>query len=108
MVSLSANAFMTRPSTSAFLTRTESRLKMGIETIEYTIYPDGRVEERVRGVKGDNCHKITDEINQHLGEVVSTRPTEEMYEQEIKVEQTVTESIGESSNGTGDSWSSSW
>ena len=28
-----------------------------IERIEFKIYPDGRVEETVRGVKGNNCHK---------------------------------------------------
>jgi hypothetical protein len=82
------------------------RLRMAIETIEYTIYPDGRIEERVRGVKGDNCHKITDDIHQQLGEVIATQPTEEMYEQEIKVDQTLTNSVGES----GDSWTggTSW
>ena len=29
-----------------------------IEQIEYKIYPDGRVEETVRGVKGSDCHKV--------------------------------------------------
>lgn len=38
-----------------------------IEQIEFKIYPDGRVEETVRGVKGNNCHKVTEKINEALG-----------------------------------------
>lgn len=31
----------------------------GIEEIEFRIYPDGRVTEVVRGVKGKNCEEVT-------------------------------------------------
>jgi Protein of unknown function (DUF2997) len=41
-----------------------------IEQIEFKIYPDGRVEEKVRGIKGGNCHKVTEKINEQLGKVV--------------------------------------
>ena len=51
----------------------------------------GRVEETVRGIKGNNCAKVTETINSQLGEVVASRPTEEMYEQEVKVDQTLYE-----------------
>ena len=63
----------------------------GIEQIEFKIYPDGRVEETVRG------------INKALGKVVDTRPTEEMFEQEVEVENTLY-------NRESSSWedSSSW
>ena len=82
---------------------------MTIERIEFTIYPDGRVEEVVRGIKGDNCHKITDEINQHLGKVIDSKPTEEFYEQKIVVDQTITENIGTGGDNNSGSWgSSSW
>jgi hypothetical protein len=87
-----------------------SRLSSGggygsIEQIEFKIYPDGRVEELVRGVKGNNCHKVTEKINEQLGEVVSTRTTEEMYEQELQVTQTLynTDSVD-----GGDWQSSTW
>jgi hypothetical protein len=78
----------------------------GIEQIEYKIFPDGRIEETVRGIKGNNCHKVTDQISAKLGEVVSTTPTEEMYEQEVVLDQTIKQTEG----GSGDSWEggSSW
>jgi hypothetical protein len=31
----------------------------GIEEIEFRIYPDGRVTEIVKGVKGNNCQEVT-------------------------------------------------
>lgn len=80
-----------------------------MERIEFKIFPDGRVEETVIGIKGDKCHKVTESINANLGKVVATSPTEEMYEQELVVEETV--SVQESSsNGSKESWegSSSW
>ena len=76
-----------------------------IEQIEFKIYPDGRVEELVRGVKGNNCHKVTEKINEQLGEVVASKPTEEMYEQELQVTQTLYNT--DSSDG-GDWQSSTW
>lgn len=39
-------------------TTTTTQLAMGMERIEFTIHPDGRVEELVVGVKGENCHKV--------------------------------------------------
>ena len=75
----------------------------GIQQIEFKIYPDGRVEETVRGVKGESCHKVTEKINEALGTVVSTRPTEEMFEQEIEVENTLYNKESSSWDG-----SSSW
>ena len=75
-----------------------------LEQLEFTIYPDGRVTETVRGVKGENCHKVTEPINEMLGKVVQTEPTEELYEQELVIDQTLT------NTNSGDSWegSSSW
>jgi len=62
-----------------------------MEEIEFRIYPDGRVTEVVRGVKGENCEKITEAINNQLGNVVASQPTEEMYEQEVVIDQTIAE-----------------
>ena len=53
-----------------------------MERIEFKIYPDGRVEEKVTGVKGGDCHTITAKINELLGEVVQSEPTEEAFVQE--------------------------
>jgi hypothetical protein len=80
-----------------------------METIEYTIFPDGRVEETVKGIRGDDCHKVVAKINESLGKVVASKPTEEMFEQEIVIDQTLTNTVGESS-GKSTSWEgkSSW
>lgn len=79
-----------------------------LERVEFKIFPDGRVEEKVVGVKGQSCLEITREINEKLGNVISTTPTEEMYEEEIKLDQTLINS--ETEGGGGDGWegSSSW
>ena len=78
-----------------------------MERVEYKIFPDGRVEEKVVGVKGESCLEITREINEKLGNVISTTPTEEMFEEEIKIEQTL---MNSNTEGDGSSWegSSSW
>ena len=78
-----------------------------VETLEFKIFPDGSVEEVVRGIKGNQCSKVTESINEALGKVISTQPTEEMYEQELVVDQTLTQSVD---NGGGSDWegSSSW
>lgn len=65
-----------------------------IETLEFKIYPDGRVEETVRGVKGGSCTKVTEKINEALGKVVQSAPTEEMFEQDVVVDQTLTQTDG--------------
>ena len=89
-----------------------TRLNEGrLETIEFKIFPDGRVQEVVRGVKGGDCHSVTEQINEALGHVYETAPTEEMYEQEIVIENTntLTNSVSEDSSSAS-SWEgkSSW
>lgn len=75
----------------------------GIEEIEFRIYPDGRVTEIVRGVKGKNCQSVTEAINKQLGNVVASSPTEEMFEEEVLVKTTL-----EQKDGGWDGASSSW
>lgn len=96
-------AFMVVPS-SAATPRTTTLLRAdtwdgassgaggSMEQIEFKIHADGRVEETVRGVKGNNCHKVTEKINKQLGKVVASSPTEEMFEEEVKVQQTIYQS----------------
>ena len=103
----SVGAFCPSPATRFGTSLFSEPEKIGrLERIEYKIYPDGRVEEKVLGVKGESCLEITREINEKLGEVISTTPTEEMYEEEIKLDQTLSNTDG----GDGSSWegSTSW
>ena len=76
----------------------------GIEEIEFRIFPDGRVQEVVRGIKGKTCQEVTETINKQLGSVVDTAPTEEMFEEEVTIDQTITD------NASDGGWegSSSW
>lgn len=97
------NAFVTP---SAFGRTSSLKMSDGMEQIEFKIFPDGRVEETVRGIKGNNCHKVTEGINEALGEVIATKATEEMYEQELVVDNTIYENEQDSS-GPDSSWSSS-
>ncbi|KAL7535487.1 hypothetical protein ACHAWF_005183 [Thalassiosira exigua] len=92
-------AFVTTPGPrSAASSRTSSALSNdaggGIEEIEFRIYPDGRVTEVVRGVKGKNCAEVTEAINKQLGKVVDSQPTEEMFEEEVVLEQTLEQKDG--------------
>ena len=68
----------------------------GSVELEFIIWPDGRIEERVRGVKGGDCKALTEEIEKALGEVYQTAPTEEMFEQEVVVEQSDENTVSES------------
>tara|TARA_B110001452_G_scaffold153382_1_gene127618 strand:- start:259 stop:558 length:300 start_codon:yes stop_codon:yes gene_type:complete len=78
------------------------------QELEFIIYPDGRVEERVLGVKGADCQALTREINKALGEVYETEATSEMFEQkvEVNVEEENSNTVGWSSEGSGSSGSS--
>lgn len=119
-----------------------TQIAMGMERIEFTIYPDGRVEELVVGVKGENCHKVnnfkiivttilprfllplqidflvifcvsfqspsqlTRELNEKLGTVIDSNPTEEMFEQEAVLtnQQSINVGIEGATNDYGASW----
>eukprot|EP00560_Eucampia_antarctica_P001565 CAMPEP_0197831538 /NCGR_PEP_ID=MMETSP1437-20131217/10748_1 /TAXON_ID=49252 ORGANISM="Eucampia antarctica, Strain CCMP1452" /NCGR_SAMPLE_ID=MMETSP1437 /ASSEMBLY_ACC=CAM_ASM_001096 /LENGTH=78 /DNA_ID=CAMNT_0043434493 /DNA_START=217 /DNA_END=450 /DNA_ORIENTATION=- len=78
-----------------------------MERIEFKIFPDGRIEETVIGVKGTNCQKITEELNAALGKVVASKPTEEMFEEKITISETVSVQNSDSSS-TGWDGASSW
>ena len=63
------------------------------EELEFIIHADGRVEERVRGIKGGNCQSITAAIEEALGEVYESKATEEMFEQEVEL--SVSDEVGQ-------------
>jgi len=55
-----------------------------METLEFIIYPDGRVEEKVTGIIGPSCAQVTAAIEAQLGRVVHQEPTSEYFAQEVQ------------------------
>ncbi len=58
---------------------------MSMETLEFIIHPDGRVQEQVTGIVGSSCTKVTAEIEAALGQVVAQAPTAEFFNPEVSV-----------------------
>lgn len=52
-----------------------------METLEFIIYPDGRVKEMVTGIVGSSCAEVTKAIEEQLGNVISKQETSEFYAQ---------------------------
>ncbi len=50
-----------------------------METLEFVIYPDGRVLEKVTGIVGASCAEVTAAIEAKLGQVVSHEQTSEFF-----------------------------
>lgn len=50
-----------------------------METLEFVIYPDGRVQEKVTGIVGASCAEVTAAIEAQLGHVVSHQQTSEFF-----------------------------
>jgi hypothetical protein len=58
-----------------------------METLEFIIYPDGRVQEKVTGIIGSSCAEVTAAIEALLGQVVSHEPTSEYFAQQTALHQ---------------------
>ena len=58
---------------------------MSMETLEFIIYPDGRVHEKVTGVVGQSCTVVTTAIESELGDVVSQSQTAEYFTQNLEL-----------------------
>lgn len=56
---------------------------MNLETLEFIIYPDGRVKETVTGIVGASCQEVTAAIEEQLGVVISQQQTGEYYTQKV-------------------------
>ena len=54
-----------------------------METLEFIIYPDGRVKETVTGIVGASCQEVTAAIEAQLGVVVSQEQTSDYYAQKV-------------------------
>lgn len=50
-----------------------------METLEFIIYPDGRVKETVTGIVGTSCAEVTAAIEAQLGLVLDQAPTSEFF-----------------------------
>jgi hypothetical protein len=50
-----------------------------METLEFIIYPDGRVQEKVTGIVGASCTEVTAAIEAQLGVVLSHEATSELF-----------------------------
>ncbi|MBD2296321.1 DUF2997 domain-containing protein [Anabaena sphaerica FACHB-251] len=50
-----------------------------METLEFIIYPDGRVQEKATGIVGASCAEVTAAIEAQLGQVLSQEPTSEFF-----------------------------
>jgi len=61
-----------------------------METLEFIIYSDGRVQETVTGIMGISCAEVTAEIEAQLGQVLSQEVTSEYFAQTIEQSATAT------------------
>jgi hypothetical protein len=52
-----------------------------METLEFIIYPDGRVQEKVTGITGSSCAEVTAAIEAKLGRVLNQETTSEYFAQ---------------------------
>lgn len=58
---------------------------MSMETLEFIIYPDGRVQEKVTGIMGKSCEEVTRAIEEELGIVVSQERTGDYYNEKVEL-----------------------
>ena len=66
---------------------------MAMETLEFVIHPDGRVEEKVTGIVGVSCAEVTAAIEAKLGRVIHKENTADYFAQEALVNSELTQTI---------------
>lgn len=69
-----------------------------METLEFIIYPDGRVQEKVTGIVGTSCAEVTAAIEEKLGIVLHQAQTSDYF----------TQPVNQSSTATNQAFSSQW
>jgi hypothetical protein len=69
-----------------------------METLEFIIYPDGRVQEKVTGVVGASCAEVTAAIEEKLGIVLHQEQTSDYF----------TQPVSQSNPATNPAFSSQW
>jgi hypothetical protein len=77
-----------------------------METLEFVIYPDGRVKEMVTGIVGASCAEVTAAIEAQLGEVMAQEKSSEYYAQPVVVTNKVS-SVAQTYLSQSDSWNNS-
>jgi Protein of unknown function (DUF2997) len=60
-----------------------------METLEFIIYPDGRVLEKVTGIVGTSCAAVTAQIEAQLGRVVAQSQTSEYFAPKVVLDSTI-------------------
>ncbi len=60
------------------------------QEIEFVIRPDGTVEEKVTGVSGPDCEKVTEAVERALGDVTKRDHTPDYYDQSQGTDEAVT------------------
>jgi hypothetical protein len=63
-----------------------------METLEFVIYPDGRVQEKVTGITGQSCAEVTAAIEAQLGQVVVQELTSDYFAQSANRENLLSQS----------------
>ena len=58
---------------------------MSMETLEFIIHPDGRVQEKVTGVVGQSCTVVTAAIESELGHVINQEQTAEYFAPTVEI-----------------------
>lgn len=66
-----------------------------METLEFIIYPDGRVKETVTGIVGASCAEVTAAIESQLGQVMAQEKSSEYYAQPVRVASTAPARVSE-------------
>jgi|TARA_B100000029_G_scaffold74703_1_gene66522 hypothetical protein len=64
---------------------------MAQQSIKFTIRQDGTVTEEVMGVVGPNCEKLTQRIEDKLGNVLQREQKPSYYQQAVVAEELVEE-----------------
>lgn len=64
-----------------------------METLEFVIYPDGRVQEKVTGIVGNSCAEVTAAIEAQLGMVLHQEPTSEYFASSVSQSATATTQV---------------
>jgi hypothetical protein len=67
-----------------------------METLEFVIYPDGRVKEMVTGIVGKSCAEVTAAIEKQLGQVMAQEHSSEYYAQPVEVTRVTASHVAES------------
>ena len=55
-----------------------------METLEFVIYPDGRVQEKVTGIVGASCAEVTAAIEAQIGQVLTQESTSEYFATKVQ------------------------